>query len=238
MKIALYGHGRMGKAIEAVCGTRGHDVVLAVGRENSGTPPIGADVAIEFSVPDQAIANIDLCLQHGVPVVVGTTGWYDQLPRVEALVASSKGALLWASNFSLGVNLMFRLNRMLASLIDPYPAYGVHIDEVHHVHKLDAPSGTALTLARDIDLHAQRFHGWRKGEAGEASAHGAVPIISERKGEVLGKHSVSWTSEEDRLVLTHEAFGRTGFAAGAVIAAEWLLGRTGTYTMDDVLSNP
>ena len=119
--------------------------------------------------------------------------------------------------------------------MDPHPAYRLHVDEVHHVHKLDAPSGTALSLARDIDLATKRFTGWRKAEAGEQVAEGAVPIASERTGEVPGKHSVSWTSDEDRLIITHEAFGRQGFATGAVVAAEWLAGRTGLYTMDDVL---
>lgn len=235
MKVALYGFGKMGRAIAEVCAARGHEVVLTVDRSNAGTPPTGADVAIEFSEPATAVANMRLCLEHGVPVVVGTTGWYDHLPEVKSLVGEHQGGLLWASNFSIGVNLFFRLNRQLAALMDPHPAYRLHVDEVHHVHKLDAPSGTALSLARDIDLATKRFTGWRKAEAGEQVAEGAVPIASERTGEVPGKHSVSWTSDEDRLIITHEAFGRQGFATGAVVAAEWLAGRTGLYTMDDVL---
>lgn len=230
MRIALYGYGKMGKAIEQVALARGHSVVLRVTADNAGAPPTGVDVAIEFSKPDQAIANMRNCLGHGVPVVVGTTGWYDHMTDVRALVEASKGALLWASNFSIGVNLFFRVNRMLAGLMDQRPEYAVHIDEIHHIHKLDAPSGTAITLARDIDLKTQRYSGWTQGVD-----KGAVLIKSERVGEVTGKHAVTWAGAHDRIIITHEAFDRSGFAQGAVVAAEWLLGRTGFFTMDDVL---
>lgn len=233
MRIALYGYGKMGKAIEEVALSRGHSVVLRVSAENAGAPPVGADVAIEFSKPDQAIANMRLCLDHGVPVVVGTTGWYDRMTDVRQIVEGNSGSLLWASNFSIGVNLFFRVNRMLAGLMDARPDYTVHIDEIHHVHKLDAPSGTAITLARDIDLKTQRFGGWVAAPV--ANKEGAVPIQSERIGEVTGKHSVTWASTNDRIVITHEAFDRSGFAQGAMVAAEWLLGRKGFFTMDDVL---
>jgi 4-hydroxy-tetrahydrodipicolinate reductase len=251
MNIALYGYGKMGRAIEQVALSRGHQVVLRVGHANAGTPPTGADVAIEFSRPDQALANMRLCLENGVPVVVGTTGWYDHLGDVKALVSNTKGGLLWASNFSIGVNLFFRLNKYLAGLMDTQPGYRTHIHEVHHVHKLDAPSGTALTLARDIDLRTARYSGWQEQLAGAvapsaelptapapAPEPAPVPISSERIGEVPGTHHVSWTSAEDRITITHEAFGRQGFAMGAVVAAEWLKGRTGLFTMDDVLDLP
>jgi 4-hydroxy-tetrahydrodipicolinate reductase len=196
---------------------------------------VGADVAIEFSTPDQAVANIRLCVEKGIPIVVGTTGWYDRMNEVKELVSTSKGSLLWASNFSIGVNLFFRVNRALAALMDKRPEYGVHIDEVHHIHKLDAPSGTAITLARDIDLGTARFHGHEPVASPGQHKAGTVPIASERIGEVTGKHSVTWASANDRIVITHEAFDRSGFAQGAVIAAEWLRGRTGSFTMDDVL---
>ena len=242
MRIALYGYGRMGKAIEQVAQARGHDVVLRVDGSNSGTPPNGADVAIEFSRPEHAVANMRLCLEHGVPVAVGTTGWYDQFNTVKALVQETQGSLLWASNFSIGVNLFFRLNRLLATLMEQQPQYAVHIDEVHHIHKLDAPSGTAITLARDIDLQVTRLEGWELHDADGAHAasaveapKGRIPINSERSGEVPGKHSVTWACSDDRITITHEAFGRTGFATGAVVATEWLRGRTGLFTMDDVL---
>ncbi|MBK8227423.1 MAG: 4-hydroxy-tetrahydrodipicolinate reductase [Flavobacteriales bacterium] len=248
MRIALYGYGKMGKAIEAALHARGHEVVLRVTKANAGAAPSGADVAIEFSKPEQALANMRLCMEMGVPVVVGTTGWYDKLPEVRRLVDEYKGSLLWASNFSVGVNLFFRVNRQLAALMDKVPAYAARIDEVHHAHKLDAPSGTAITLANDIDLRAQRYAGWElvgsrghvdpalpNGQLSEAVSPAPVPISSERTGEVPGKHSVTWSSANDRITITHEAFNRSGFATGAVIAAEWLLNRKGLFTMDDVL---
>lgn len=245
MKIALYGYGKMGKAIEAAAQARGHEVTLRVGSANAGTPPTGADVAIEFSRPDQALANMRLCLEHGVPVVVGTTGWYDRLGDVRAVVSERKGGLLWASNFSIGVNLFFRVNRHLARLMDAYPAYTPHIHEAHHVHKLDAPSGTAITLAKDIDLVVSRYAGYELKEQvqGQAQVSSPAPalapapvgISAERTGEVPGTHVITWTGPEDRITITHEAFSRKGFATGAVVAAEWLRGRTGLFTMDDLL---
>ena len=225
----------MGKAIEAVATARGHQVVQRVDSDNAGTPPTGTEVAIEFSTPDQALDNMRLCLQHGVPVIVGTTGWYDRINEVRVLVQDHRGSLLWSSNFSIGVNLLFRINRQLAALMDQQPQYGVHIDEVHHVHKKDAPSGTAISLARDIDLRVKRLEGWALQEAAGDKPVGRIPIRSERTGEVPGKHSVTWAGPDDRITLTHEAFGRTGFATGAVVAAEWLRGRKGLFTMDDVL---
>ena len=244
MNIALLGYGKMGKAIEAAAVQRGHTIGLKVGSGNAGSSPRGSDVAIEFSRPEHALDNMRLCLKAGVPVVVGTTGWYDHLAEVKTMVQEHKGSLLWASNFSIGVNLFFRLNKQLTRLMDPQPAYHVHIDEVHHIHKLDAPSGTAITLARDIDLNSQRYSGWALHSSGQvrppvSSGEGPgvrpIMIASERTGEVPGKHSISWTSEDDRIVITHEAFSRKGFAIGAVVAAEWLLGRKGFFTMDDVL---
>ncbi|MBL7951040.1 MAG: 4-hydroxy-tetrahydrodipicolinate reductase [Flavobacteriales bacterium] len=239
MRIALYGSGRMGKAIETIALQRGHTIALQVDSKNAGTAPTGCDVAIEFSKPEHALANMKLCLEHGVPVVVGTTGWYDKLSEVKALVGRHDGALLWASNFSIGVNLFFRMNRMLAGLMDKQPAYAVLIDEIHHIHKLDAPSGTAISLARDIDVRTQRYSGYRLDEQGlvreSGSSPAPVPIISQRIGEVTGTHSVTWASANDRIVITHEAFDRSGFASGAVVAAEWILGRKGLFTMDDVL---
>lgn len=239
MNIALIGYGKMGRAIETVAVARGHLIGAKSGSTNAGTPPKGADVAIEFTRPDQALANIRLCLESGVPVVVGTTGWYDRLNEVKAMVQENDGSLLWASNFSIGVNLFFRLNRYLAQLMDPQPGYAVHIDEIHHAQKLDAPSGTAITLARDIDVRTGRYSGWRPADAvgsgTPAAGTRSVPIASERTGDVPGKHSVTWRSEEDRIVITHEAYGRRGFALGAVLAAEWLQGRKGFFTMEDVL---
>ncbi len=245
MNIALYGTGRMGRAIEEAALRRGHRIALRVGSANAGTPPTGCDVAIEFSRPAHAVDNIRLCVGSGVPVVVGTTGWYDRLPEVRELLGAGDGAVLWASNFSIGVNLFFRINRLLAGLMDGRPDYRVRLDEVHHVHKLDAPSGTALTLARDIDLQHGGYTGWIPAPppaAAPGDGPSPVPIHSERTGEVPGKHSVQWSGPDDRIVITHEAFGRGGFATGAVHAAEWLADpaqrRHGLLTMDDVLGRP
>ncbi len=248
MRIALYGYGKMGKAIEQASIARGHSIGLKVGSDNSGASPVGCDVAIEFSRPERALDNMRLCLEAKVPVVVGTTGWYDHLSEVRAMVQETRGTILWASNFSIGVNLYFKLNKYLAGLMEPQSGYAVHIDEVHHVHKLDAPSGTAITLARDIDLKTQRYSGWKLKEQGQvqgqddpvapAPAPAPVLISSERTGEVPGKHSVTWVSAEDKITITHDAFGRQGFATGAVVAAEWVKGRMGLFTMDDVLSLP
>lgn len=242
MRIALYGYGRMGRAIEQVALHRGHSVPLKVVSSNAGTKPADCDVAIEFSRPDQVLANIGLCMEAGVPIVVGTTGWYDHLKEVQAMVQANNGALLWASNFSIGVNLFFRVNRFLAGLMDGQKGYSAHIDEIHHIHKLDAPSGTAITLAKDIDLKNGRYAGWeltkQDGNQLSPTTRGTVPITSERTGEVPGKHSVTWASAEDRITITHDAFGRQGFAAGAVVAAEWIIGRRGIFTMDDVLDLP
>ncbi len=163
MRIALYGYGKMGKAIEQAAISRGHEIPLRVGTANAGAPPSGCDVAIEFSKPETALANIALCLRAEVPVVVGTTGWYDRMNDLRTLVTETGGSVLWASNFSIGVNLFFRVNKMLAGLMDQQPGYNAHIDEIHHIHKLDAPSGTAITLARDIDLKTQRYSGWVSG---------------------------------------------------------------------------
>lgn len=240
MRIALFGHGRMGKAIEEVALSRGHQVVLRVTSANADADPTGADVIIEFSRPEHAVDNMRRAMEHRIPIVVGTTGWYDRMPQVRTLVAERQGTLLWASNFSIGVNLFFRLNRQLAAWMDRRPEYAARIDEVHHIHKADAPSGTAISLAHDIDLRTQRYAGWELITTSPAMAGGAetpspLPIRSERTGEVPGKHSVTWAGPEDRITITHEAFGRRGFAIGAVIAAEWLQGRKGLFTMDDVL---
>ena len=222
MKIALYGYGKMGQAIEKAAQQRGHSIVLKVDHDNAGTPPIGADVAIEFSRPENALPNMRLCLEAGVPIVVGTTGWYDELGAVKNLVAETKGTLLWASNFSIGVNLFFKLNKYLAALMDGQGSYTASIQETHHVHKLDAPSN--------------RYACWELKKDGLSSAADQVPITSDRIGEVPGTHAISWESAEDKITISHEAYGRQGFATGAVVAAEWLKGRTGLFTMDDVLS--
>lgn len=236
LKIALYGYGKMGKAIEEAALAHGHQVVLRVDQHNAGTPPGEADVAIEFSKPTTTLANMRLCMEHHVPVVVGTTGWYDRMNDVRTMVAQLSGALLWASNFSIGVNLFFKLNEQLARLMKGHANYAASVEETHHVHKLDAPSGTAITLAKDLLACNNRYTGWAlQTMHDQVAGPGQLPITSHRIDEVPGTHAVQWRSEEDRITITHEAFGRQGFATGAVVAAEWLKGRTGLFTLDDVL---
>jgi len=237
MKIGLFGYGKMGRAIEAIAQKQGHEIVWRIGRDNrdAATPELlrQADVAIEFSRPDAAYANVMACLEAGVPVVSGTTDWLEQLADAEAWCAQHKGALIWASNFSVGVNLFFALNRYLAQLMDSRPEYRPSLTEIHHVHKLDAPSGTARTLAQDLLALSQRLHDWRLSPAPAGATD--LPITSVREGEVPGTHTVRWNSPVDEITIEHQAHSRTGFAAGAVLAAQWLIGKTGVYRMEDVL---
>lgn len=219
MKIAIIGYGRMGHAIEALAAERGHHVVARVDAADSWPAPGLADVAVEFTTPQTAADNLLRCFAIGLPVVCGTTGWYDRYDEVCRQCEAQKGALLAATNFSIGMNIMFALNRRLAELMRGR-GYRVSISEVHHVHKLDAPSGTALTLRDQI-------------VASRAAAE--VPIASRREGEVPGTHTVVYDSPVDTITLSHEAHSRAGLAQGALLAAEWLCGRQGVFSMDDLL---
>jgi 4-hydroxy-tetrahydrodipicolinate reductase len=239
MRIGLYGYGKMGKVIEDRAIARGHEICMRVGSDSAGEIPVGIDAAIEFSTPQTIVENIELLLKHDIPIIVGTTGWYDKLYHVKDLIAEHEGAVLYASNFSIGVNLFFRLNKQLAGLMDSQRQYDAALVEAHHVHKLDAPSGTALTLARDLILQ----HGGYSEYSMENIGEGVLPIESMREGEIPGTHRISWTSSEDEITIEHKAFGRTGFAEGAVVAAEWLTKpaadgtrKSGLYTFDDVLN--
>ena len=224
MKITLLGYGKMGRIIEQLASADGHEVVLRVDEHNRaeiGPDELKAsDVAIDFSRPDAAIPNIELCLQAGVPVVVGTTGWLDRLPRVTEKVEAAGGALFYASNFSIGVNLFFATANYLAGRMRG-ESYAPVITETHHTEKLDAPSGTALTL-----------------EAGVREALGGtkVPIESFREDKVPGTHVLKFTSPIDTIELTHTAHSREGFARGAITAAEWIRGRRGVFSMPDLLT--
>ncbi len=237
MKIGLFGYGKMGRAIETIALERRHEIAWRITRENrAAVAPEWlrqADVAIEFSRPEAAFGNVMACLEAGVPVVSGTTGWLEQLADAEAWCDRHPGALLWASNFSVGVNLFFALNRYLAQLMDSRPEYRPDLTEIHHIHKLDAPSGTALTLAQDILALSQRLHNWRLSPTPPGPAD--LPISSIREGEVPGTHQIRWAGAVDEITIEHRAHSRTGFAAGAVLAAEWLSGKTGVYRMEDVL---
>jgi 4-hydroxy-tetrahydrodipicolinate reductase len=234
MKIALLGFGKMGQLIGQLAATRGHQVVLVIGAENSHDLTIDAlqkaDVAIEFSAPEVAARHIQLCLEAGVPVVVGTTGWYDVYDELVDLAKAKQGALLTATNFSLGVNLFFALSQWMGAAMADHPDYHVRIDETHHVHKKDAPSGTAITIAERLLEHLN-LKGWSLN----GTMDNSLPVFAHRSDEVPGTHEVRFSSAEDDIVLSHIAHNRNGFASGAVLAAEWLVKKQGVFTMKDVL---
>ena len=232
MKIALIGYGRMGRMIEQIALERGHQIVARIDIDNRydmDSPAFAdADVAIEFTTPQTARQNVLDAWKRGVSVVCGSTGWNAQSfikEQTENGRLKNVG-LIWSSNFSLGVNILFAMNRRLAQLLQPYPAYTPHITEVHHVHKLDAPSGTAVTLAEQI-VESQK--------TASLKDKSRIPIESIREGEVPGIHTVTWDSDIDTITLSHSAKSRQGFALGAVIAAEWLKGKKGAHTMAEVL---
>ena len=227
MKIALLGYGRMGQAIEKIAIDRGHTIVAKIDKDNPDEA-YEADVAINFSVPMAAYENITSAIDKKIPVVCGTTGWLDRLDEVETLCQQNEGAFLYASNFSLGVNLFFELNVKLADMMQKQPLYTASIEEIHHTQKLDKPSGTAITLAEGIPSAGNLWH------LVEDNGEG-VPITSIRKDEVPGTHTVTHRSEIDEISITHTAHDRTGFALGAIIAAEWIQNKKGIFSMRDVL---
>jgi 4-hydroxy-tetrahydrodipicolinate reductase len=231
MKIALLGYGKMGKTIERLALERGHEIVLKVDKEDTNIAINKADVAIDFSLPEAAFKNITLCLENGVPVVSGTTGWLENYENAVALCQQMKGAFIYASNFSLGVNLFFELNRKLAELMQPFQQYSVSLEEIHHTRKLDAPSGTAITLAEGI-IENTAYTGWSLDQ----TKLNAIPIVAKRIADVPGTHLVSYNSSIDQIEIKHTAHNRDGFALGAIVAAEWLFGKTGVFSMKDVLN--
>ncbi len=236
MNIALLGYGKMGREIEKIALTRGHKIVLKVDVDNANTYTVEelkqADAAIEFSTPDTAIANIYKCFEANVPVVVGTTGWLDKLNEVTAKCESENKGLFYASNFSIGVNLFFKLSEQMAKLMNAYPDYKPSIEEIHHIHKLDAPSGTAITLAEHVLSQTPGKSKWVNNETQEQEELG---IVSKRIEEVPGTHTITYTSEIDELSLEHKAYNRKGFALGAVVAAEWMKEKQGVYGMKDLM---
>lgn len=241
MKIALLGYGKMGRMIERIAEERGHEVVLTVDEGNRGVCTDAqlkcADVAIEFTMPAVAVDNYKWCLDCGVPVVSGTTGWLERWEEVKAYAGERDGGFFYASNFSIGVNIFFRLNRYLARMMDGFKDYGVFIEETHHIHKLDAPSGTAITLAEEVVENLSAYHGWKLDDGGQPVREGEVPVRTKRIGEVPGIHGVTYKSAVDEIEIRHSAFSREGFARGAVLAAEFMAGRKGVYGMDDLLSD-
>jgi 4-hydroxy-tetrahydrodipicolinate reductase len=236
MNIALIGYGKMGKEIEQIALSRGHKIVLKVDVTNAGSYTVAelkkADAAIEFSTPESAVGNIYKCFDAGVPVVVGTTGWLGRLEEVKHACQEKHQALFYASNYSIGVNLFFKLNEHLARLMNAYPDYNVSMEEIHHVHKLDAPSGTAISLANQVLDHIDVKEKWVNDSTPNKNELG---IVSKRIDEVPGTHTVSYSSEVDEISITHVAHSRKGFALGAVIAAEWIHGKKGVYGMRDLM---
>jgi 4-hydroxy-tetrahydrodipicolinate reductase len=237
MNIALIGYGKMGKAIHQIATERGHTAVLIIDADNSNELTaeniLKADVAIEFTSPHTAFQNVSFCLQHKVPVVCGSTGWLQQLEEAKQLAAQQQTGLIVASNFSVGVNIFFEVNKRLAQLMQLQPGYDVELKEIHHTEKKDAPSGTAITLAEQVLEAVTRKTNW----VNHASANAAeLSIISERIDPAPGTHSVTYTSAIDDIEITHTAHNRTGFALGAILAAEFVKEKAGFFGMKEVLN--
>lgn len=230
MKIALLGYGRMGKEIEKIAIERGHSIIIKADVDTIYDIS-KAEVAIDFSIPTAAVINISNALNNGIPVISGTTGWLNDYAEVATLCEDQKGAFLYASNFSLGVNIVFEMNRQLAKLMKHQSQYDVSIEEIHHTQKLDAPSGTAITLAEDI-IEETTHKSWSLDKREDHS----IPITAKRIEGVPGTHTITYDSDIDSISLKHIAKSRKGFALGAVIAAEWILGKSGVFTMRDVLN--
>ena len=230
MKIGIIGYGKMGKAIEKVAIDRGHLISFKTNKCDLNFIN-DVDVTIEFSTPESAFTNIKNCIDSNVPVVSGTTGWLEDLDDIKKLCDKKNGSFLYASNFSLGANLFFELNKNLAHLMSDKDQYKTSIDETHHVHKVDKPSGTAITLADDI-ISNSRYKNWEL----DSSSKDKININSSREKEVNGVHKVVYSSENDIISIKHEALNRNGFALGAVISAEWLVNKKGCFSISDMLN--
>ena len=230
MKIALVGYGKMGKIIDEISQSRGHEVVARLKETPTKESLNDADVVIEFSNPEAAFENIKVCLENKIPVICGTTGWLDKKPEIERIAVEQNSAFLYGSNFSLGVNLFFAINEKLAKLMNNVDEYQCQLEEIHHTHKKDAPSGTAISIAEGI-IENSKYEAWKLGETKGKE----LGIFAIREDEVPGTHSVFYRSEVDEIEIKHTAFNRNGFALGAVIAAEWIVGKQGVFSMKDVL---
>lgn len=230
MKIALLGYGKMGKVIEKIALERGHEIVLRKSGKDSFEGLTNADIAIDFSIPNAALTNISTCLNSNIPVISGTTGWLDYYDQVVSLCKEKDGAFIYGSNFSLGVNIFFELNEQLAKIMAKFDQYKVAMEEIHHTQKLDAPSGTAISLAKGI-IDNSDYSSW----ALENAKSDELLIEAKRIENVPGTHTVFYNSEVDTIEIKHTAHSRDGFALGAVIAAEWIRGKKGIFTMKDVL---
>ena len=235
MKIVILGYGKMGHEVEQIALSRGHEVLYHIDTEeewNANKEAVSkCDVVIEFSTPATDIGNINKCFDINIPVVVGTTGWYDSLDEIRKRCEDEGHSLFYAPNFSIGMNFVFQLNKQIARFAQQYD-YQVEITETHHIHKLDKPSGTAVKLANDVIANNSGYESWKLDESGEKT----LKVNAIREGEIFGIHEIEALSECDNITLRHEAFSRKGFATGAVIAAEFLNGKKGVFTMDDLMS--
>jgi 4-hydroxy-tetrahydrodipicolinate reductase len=242
MKIALIGYGKMGKMIESIALDRNHEIVLVIDQDNLADLTIDnlkkADVAIEFSIPSSVLDNINLAIEAQTPIVVGTTGWYGHLQEIKNNCEENNATVMYGSNFSVGVNIFFQINQQVAKMMNKFSAeYDVAVEEIHHIHKLDSPSGTAITIAEDILSEFKQKTEWVDVKADDpVTIHSPQHLIisSYREGEVPGTHSVIYDSDVDRLELKHEAHGRQGFALGAVLAAEWLKDKNGFFSVKEM----
>jgi 4-hydroxy-tetrahydrodipicolinate reductase len=237
MKIALIGYGKMGKEIEKIAISRGHEITLRCNSSTRITPTDAklAEIAIEFTKPDSAVENIQFCFDNNLPIIIGTTGWYQYLRALSAECAKKNGSMLYATNFSPGVNMFFAVNKLLAKVMNGDKGYNVSIEEIHHVQKKDAPSGTAITLAEQIIENLPKYNSWQNVKSSESSKPDIIPITSLRLPDVPGTHTVMYKSEIDDIEIKHTAHNRYGFALGSVLAAEWLKGKKGVFTFADVL---
>ncbi|MFX0558357.1 4-hydroxy-tetrahydrodipicolinate reductase [Maribacter sp. CXY002] len=231
MKIALFGYGKMGKMIERIALERNHEIVAKIDIDTKEINFANIEVAIDFSMPQAAFGNITKCLENNIPVISGTTGWLDNYDEAVHLCNQHEGAFIYASNFSLGVNIFFELNEYLAKMMGNLTQYNVSMEEIHHTQKLDAPSGTAITLAEGVIANS----GYKAWELDKQEPN-TIPITSKRIGTTPGTHIVEYKSEVDSIEITHTAHNREGFALGAVTAAEWIIGKKGVFTMRDVLN--
>ena len=245
MKIALLGYGKMGKIVERIATDRQHEIILKIDQDNQHDFIVEnlarADVAIEFSTPGTVLGNIERCFEAGVPVVVGTTGWYDAIPQIKQKCEAGGHSLIFASNFSVGVNVFFHANKLLAKLMNKYPYYDVQVEEIHHTQKIDSPSGTAITLAEGIIENLASKNSWvnvLSGDgaetAGETVGIEQLLIESFRIDSVPGTHTVIYDSEVDSIEFKHTAHNRNGFALGAVMAAEWIKDKKGFHSVEDM----
>ncbi len=238
MNISLIGYGKMGKEIEKLCIAKGHHIYsIADPTLNTEIEVIqGADLAIEFSQPASAVSNLKYCFDHSIPVVCGTTGWHLKWDDIKDYCAKKNGSLFYSTNFSIGVNIFWKISSVLSKIMNEHTGYSLGLHEIHHDQKKDAPSGTAVTLAEKIIGSSSRFDAWKPSDSFTWSEAKAIPISSERIGTVPGTHTVEFKSNHDRIILTHEAFSRGGFVEGVVKAAEWLQGKKGVFGMEDLMN--